>query len=81
MERFASSAMMVASFGGVAQRILGVRRVMMNSRRVEVLSGVVVASSAGLVKTIWILTMKIARRFDGGDNFYSVYTRCSLRVC
>jgi hypothetical protein len=30
---------------------------------------------------MWILTLKIAWRFDGGDNFCSVYMRYSLSVC
>ena len=46
-ERFASSSSTTASIGGMAQWILGVRRVLMDSRRAGALTGVVVASSAG----------------------------------
>jgi hypothetical protein len=51
------------------------------ARRHEALSGAMVASSAGPTKFMRILTMKIARRFDGGDDIYSVYMMCSLSVC
>jgi hypothetical protein len=33
----------------------------------------VVASSASSAKFIRILTLKIARRFDGGDSLYGVH--------
>jgi hypothetical protein len=50
-------------------------------RREEAPSGAMVASSAGSAKFMRILTMKIAWRFDGSDDFCSVYMRCSLSVC
>ena len=46
-ERFASSSSTTVSIGGMAQWILGVRWVLMDSRRARALSGVVMASSAG----------------------------------
>jgi hypothetical protein len=49
--------------------------------REEALFGAMVASLAGSAKFMWILTLKIAWRFDGGDNFRSVYMRYSLSVC
>jgi hypothetical protein len=50
-------------------------------RREEPLSGAMVASSAGLSKFMRILTLKIAWRFDRGDDFCSVYMRYSLSFC
>jgi hypothetical protein len=47
----------------------------------EALSSVVVASMAGTAKFMWIFTLKIAHQIDGGDDFYSVCMRYSLRVC
>jgi hypothetical protein len=64
--------------GGMASRSLnggyGPRCV----HREEAPSGAMVASSAGLTKFMQILTMKIAQRFDGGDDICSMYMRCSL---
>jgi hypothetical protein len=42
-----------------------------------VLSDVMVALMVGTIKFMWIFTMKIARWFDEGDNFYSVCIRYS----
>ena len=66
---------------GVAQQVLGDRHLFMGSCRAGALSGIVVASSAGSTKFMRISTLKIARRFEGGGGFCSVYVRCSLRVC
>ena len=60
-------------------RCLNGHRVTMDAHR-EVMSGVVVASLARTTKFMRIFTLKIARRFDGGDGFCSVYMRCSLKV-
>jgi hypothetical protein len=76
-----SSALTTASFGGVAPRGLHGGRVLFDTSREEAPSGAMVASSAGSAKFMRILTMKIARWFNGCDDFYGVYTRCSLRVC
>ena len=46
---------------------------MMVSRRAGVLFGVEVASAARPAKFMRILTMKTAKRFDGGDDFYGVH--------
>jgi hypothetical protein len=52
------------------------------ARREEASSSAIVVSSAGSTKFLWILTLKIARRFVGGDDIYSVYMRRTrLRVC
>jgi hypothetical protein len=40
-------------------------------RRVEALFGDMVAPMTGMTEFMRIFTMKIARRFDGGDGFYS----------
>jgi hypothetical protein len=45
------------------------------------LFGIVVGSMARTTEFMWIFTMKIARRFDGGDGFCSVCMMNSLRVC
>ena len=76
-----SSLTKTASHGGVVQQELDDGCGMMDSRRVVALSDVVVTSSAGSAKFMQISTLKIARWSDGGDGFFSVYTRCSLRVC
>jgi hypothetical protein len=52
----------------------------MDWRRVVALFGAMVAPMAGTTRFMRILTLKIARRFDGGDGFYSVCMRYSLRV-
>jgi hypothetical protein len=39
------------------------------------------ASSAGSMKFMHILILKMAWWFDGGDDYCSVYIRCSLSVC
>jgi hypothetical protein len=66
--------------GGMVQQSLGGRSVTMDARREVALFGVVVASMAGTTKFMWIFTLKIAQRFDGGDGFCSVCIRYSLRV-
>jgi hypothetical protein len=73
---FASTS---TSLGSVEQQGLGEDRVLMGLRRKGALSGVVVASSASSTKFIWILTLKIALRFDGGGGLYGVHKTCSLK--
>jgi hypothetical protein len=63
---------MTMSFGG--------GHVRMGALREETLFVVMVALTTGTRKFMWILTLKIARWFDEGDNFSSVCMRCSLRV-
>jgi hypothetical protein len=75
-----SSALTTAGLGSMAQRGLGGRRALMDTRRAVEPSGAVAASTAGAAKFIQILTLKIARQFAGGDGFFSEYARCSLRV-
>jgi hypothetical protein len=76
----ASPAMTISGLGGVAQRSLVDGRGLMDSRRVEALSCVMVTSTAGTMKIMLIFILRIARRFDGGDGFYFVCMRCSLRT-
>jgi hypothetical protein len=64
--------------GGMAPRMLDRGQGLRCVHREEVPSGVMVASSAGSTKFMRILTMKIARRFDGGDDICSMCIRCSL---
>jgi hypothetical protein len=52
----------------------------MDSRRVVLPSGVMMASTAKKMKIMHILMLKLARWFAGGDGFCSECTRCSLRV-
>jgi hypothetical protein len=52
----------------------------MDWHSVVALFGAMVAPMAGMTRFMQILTLKIARRFDGGDGFCSVCTRNSLRV-
>ena len=52
MVRFASTASLAASLGGVAPHGLGDGRAMMDSRRVGVLSVAVAASMAGLARSL-----------------------------
>jgi hypothetical protein len=52
----------------------------MDLRRVVALFGAMVALMEGMIKFMRILTLKIARRFDGGDGFCSVCMRHSLSV-
>jgi hypothetical protein len=47
---------------------------------VVALFGAMAASMAGTIEFMQIFIPKIARRFDGGDGFYSVCMRHSLRV-
>ena len=67
--------------GNMVQKSPGARRAVMGSRRAGTLFGVEVASAAGPAKIMRILAVKTAQRFDGGDGFCGVYTRCSPRVC
>jgi hypothetical protein len=67
--------------GGLVPRSLDEGHGLRCVRSEEALSGAMVASSAGWTKFMWILTMKISWRFDGGDDFCSVYMRYSLSVC
>jgi hypothetical protein len=53
----------------------------MESPRTVALSVVVAASTTGTMKIMQIFILKIDRRFDGGDGFWVVCMRCSLRVC
>jgi hypothetical protein len=52
----------------------------MDSCRLEALSGVMVTSMAGKTEIILIFILRIAWWFEGGDGFYSVHMRCSLRT-
>jgi hypothetical protein len=52
----------------------------MDLRKAVALFGAMVASMAGMTEFMWILTLKIAWRFDGGDGFCSVYMRHLVRV-
>jgi hypothetical protein len=52
----------------------------MDLRRVDALFGAMVAPIAGMAEFIQIFTLKIAQRFDGGDDFYSMCMGCSPRV-
>jgi hypothetical protein len=65
------TASMAVGLCSVALQSINGGRDLMCARMEEVLSGAMVASSAGFAKFVQILTMKIARRFDGGDNFCS----------
>jgi hypothetical protein len=74
------SVLTTVRLGGlVPQSLDGVYRLRCEHRE-EALFGAMVASSAGSTKFMWILTLKIAWRFDGGVNFCSVYMRYSLSV-
>jgi hypothetical protein len=53
--------------------------VMMDARRMDALSGVVVASLVGMTKIMRRFILKVDRWFNGGDDLYSMCTRCSLR--
>ena len=81
MERSFSTTTTIAVHGGVVQQELDDGCGMVDSRRAVVLSDVVVTSSTRSAKFMQISTLKIVRWSDGGDGFFSVYTRCSLRVC
>jgi hypothetical protein len=70
----------MSGLGGVAQRSLGDGHGLLDSHRVEALSGVMVTLTAGTTKIMLIFIPRIARRFDGGDGFCSVCMRCSLRT-
>jgi hypothetical protein len=72
------SASTMMSFGCVVQRGLDSGRMMVDTCREEASSGAMVASSAGSTKFIQILFLETTQWFDGGDDFCSVYTRCSL---
>jgi hypothetical protein len=74
-------ASMMVGLGGVVPQSLDEGHVLRCARRVEVSVGIMVAPSAGSVKLMWILTLKMARWFDGGDDSCSVYTRYSLSLC
>jgi hypothetical protein len=63
------------------QQSLDGSRMMFDMCKEEASSGSMVVSLAGLKKFMHILTVKMGRWFDGSDDFYSVYMRCSLRVC
>jgi hypothetical protein len=65
----------------MVQRSLGRRYVTMDTHREVALFGIMVGSMARTTEFMWIFTLKIARRFDGGDGFYSVCMTNSLRVC
>jgi hypothetical protein len=67
--------------GGMAPRSLDGGHGMRCVRRKEALSGTMVVPSAESRIFMRILTIKIARRFDGGDDTSSVYMRCSLSFC
>jgi hypothetical protein len=67
--------------GGVALRSNDEGHMLRCARREEATSGAMVVSSAGSTKFMRILTLKIARRFDDGDDICSVYMRYYLSVC
>jgi hypothetical protein len=59
----------------MVQWSLSGRRVTMDTRREVALVDVVLAS--GTTKFMWKFILKIARWFDGGDDFYSMCMRYS----
>jgi hypothetical protein len=67
--------------GGLVPRSLDGGYGLRCERREEALFGAMVTSSPGSAKFMKILTLKIAWRFDGGDDFCRVYMRYSLSVC
>jgi hypothetical protein len=74
-------ATMMSGLGGVVQRPgLGDSHGLMDSRRVEALSGVMVTSTASKTKIMLFFILRIARRFEGGDGFCSMRMKCSLRT-
>jgi hypothetical protein len=77
---YSNQTSMMLCLGGVVRRRFGEGRGLMDSRRAEALSGVMVTLTAGKTKIILIFILKIARRFEGGDGFCSVRMRCSLRT-
>jgi hypothetical protein len=64
----------------MVQRSLEGRHVMMDACNEVAPSGVVVTSIAGTTKFMRISTLKIARRFNKGNDFCCVCMRYSLRV-
>jgi hypothetical protein len=78
---FASTASTTMGLGAMAQQGLGGLCVLIDRHWAAAMSGVVVASMAGSTKFMRIFTLKISRRFDGGDGFCSMCMRYLLRVC
>jgi hypothetical protein len=77
----AYSASTLSSFDSMVQWGLSGGCVTMDARMQVATSGAVVVSTAGQVKNVQILAPKIARWFDGDDDFCNVRMTCSLRVC
>jgi hypothetical protein len=75
------SVLTMVCLGSLVRRSLDGEHGLRCVRREEVPSGAMVALSAGSTKFMRILTMKVAWRFNGGDDFCSVYMRYLLRVC
>jgi hypothetical protein len=67
--------------GGMVPRSLDGGHGMRCVHRKEAPSGTMVVPSAESRIFMRILTIKIAQRFDGGDDTSSVYMRCSLSFC
>jgi hypothetical protein len=75
-----SSPLTTEGLGSVAQWGIGGRRVLMDTRGAMEPSSAMAASTMGEAKIMLILTLKTARRFDGGDSLYREYTSCSPQV-
>jgi hypothetical protein len=66
-------ASMKVGLDAAVPQILDKRRLLRYAHREEVLSRAMVASLAGPTKFMLILILKIARRFDGGDDMSHVH--------
>jgi hypothetical protein len=72
---------MMVGLGGMALWSFDGRRVLKCMLGMEVPFGTMVMSSAGSAKFMQVLTIKITSWFDGGDDKYRRYMRCSLSIC
>jgi hypothetical protein len=72
MEQRVSSRIDEMGLCGVALRSLDGGRMLRCTRREDAPSSAMVASSAGMENFMWILTLKMAWRFDGGKKFCSL---------
>jgi hypothetical protein len=72
VERRVSSCIDEMGICGVALWSLDGGRMLRCARREDESSSPMVASSTGMENFMWILTLKMAWRFDGGEIFCSV---------
>jgi hypothetical protein len=69
VKRWSGMASMAVCLSGMEKESLGIIRVLMEERMAMALFGVVVVSTAGLARIMWISDMKMSQQYDNSGGF------------